>query len=288
MAFPPDDEKDKKKKPPADDAAPDAEGGAAGDDLFDEEDIVGEEGAADTGEGADEGDVKSPIPNPDDQDHAELISKAAAVLAEHTGLTIEPSEDPWEFLRHIITAAATHSATKSKMASDQGGQQTGANGQGDQATEEQRPYLMSTDGAKIELSATIDMPLEKIAPQHQVAARLYRDRAKNVRENRLKIIDKLEKAGVPREKLQPMREECAGYLLSLDAIGGVVTQPLDEKLRIWLDAAKHFGGAKLLSTMTGAKLPKGAKEMPRQCPTSNEGLEALAKKRAEAVSVRQK
>jgi hypothetical protein len=266
MPFPPD--KDKDQKPPADDSAPDAAGGdetGDSDDLFDEEDIVGDEGgAADPGEGGDAGGVESPIPDPGDQDTAQLISKAAAVLAEHTGLTIEPSEDPLEFLRHIITAAATHSATKSKMGADQAGQmQTGMGAQDGQATEEQRPYLMSTENKPILLSATLDMPLSQIAPQHRVAAKLYRGRNDEARKNRHKVLERLEKAGVPRERIQDLKGRVDGYQLSLDAVGGVVPQPVDTELRIWLDAAKHFKGPQLLSTLTGGKLPAGVRRQER-------------------------
>lgn len=271
MPFPPD--KDKEKKPPAGADAPggdppaDAPGGdkpaGDGEDLFDDEDITGDE-TADSGEGEEEeGGVKSPIPDPGDQDTAELISKAAAVLAEHTGLTIEPSEDPLEFLRHIITAAATHSATKSKIAADQAGQQTGLNGQSDQATEEQRPYLMSVDNQRIELSVSASQPLERFVPEHRAAALLYRQRAERSKANRLKMVDRLEKSGMPRYRADELRSQFSGYLLSLDAVGGVVPQKADEYLRGYNDAAKDLKGPQLLSTLTGKKLPAGVRRQQR-------------------------
>lgn len=239
----------------------------ADDDLFDEEDIVGNEDA-----------MPPPGDQTSDQTTEDSVKAEIAQCLQEMGAAADPKEPLLDFLKHVLTALKTHKMTREKVQEEMNGNGTGmANGNGNgtsNAAEEQRPYLMSLLSRK----ADDERDPEKKALLLSLQAN-HRDRGEKAKKNRLARIDRLEKNGVPKHVADKMRQQAGGYQLSLADDGKTRPNSLDFELRSWEEAAAHFGGAKMLGTLTSM-----AREVPRPHP-GNEDLKKLAQERAARVSV---
>lgn len=256
---------DPKKKDNEDDA----------DDLFDEEDVVGEDESG-------EGDVKSdgsgstPAQAVGTSEEDSVKAEIAQCL-EEMGAAAKPNERMLDFLKHILTALKTHKMTRDKVAQEQAGQNastTGANGDAGQATEEKQPFMMSTLLAK--------RPEEEKDPEKRALLlslhtqfKRQKDQAKK---ERLARIDSLERRGMPKHEADRLRKLVGGYQLSLNAQGEAVPRRVDVELTTW---AKALPGKEFTETYLSAN----TKEEPRPAGVQEDDMAELAKKRAERVSV---
>jgi len=232
-------------------------------------------------------------------DHEGKIEEAAAAMEEHLGIHVEPSEDPWDFIAHLATAAKNHKAGKDQAKEDIMGQgpQTGAGatppGQQPGANEEQRPYLMSTGGEKLFLSTVVTIPLDRVREDQRgtakVAQKGYRKDCRKHREELNRKIDACAANGIPKADCDVLRKAVNDYKLSVDDAGEYHQQILDERINTALKVAKHFKGGLMLSTMLGAT--QGVHEVQRPAAGPNEDghdeLLKLAQQRGAAMSVGQ-
>jgi hypothetical protein len=215
-----------------------------------------------------------------------VIAEVASDLAD-LGLQVPTNtDDPLEFLKHICTAAKTHKSTKDKAKEEEAQPMSGAAAPGG-ATEEQRPYMMSTDGKKLELSTVISMPLEQIHQDHRGLAAKFQHMHKSAqRKHKAKTaarIAALEAAGCSKAMLDEWRQRSEGLELSMNPDGSYAKSDLDKELRLALKMANHYRGSAQLSTLLGR-----AKSEKRPGPEDqNDELVKVAQERAAKVSVGQ-
>ncbi len=278
--------------------------------IFEDADVTGDskdsdsgESSADTGSSADS-DLSSddsvdldgtpapatstPAPTSDPAAEDAVKTEIAQVLNQK-GIHCDPkAETVVDFLKHVLTGLKTEEGVKAKMKADEqaaNAAETGVNaGAAAGATEEQKPYMMSADGKRLELSAVVTLPLDKIHPDHRPLARqfqgMHQKAQKKAVAKRLAKVALLEKAGLPKTVTDGLRKRVEGYQLSMLPDGSYDKQDLDRELAIRLEDARHFKGAQHLSTLLDR-----AEQQKRPLEDDADGLAQLARDRAARVSV---
>lgn len=167
--------------------------------LFTEDELAGSE-AEKPPEPAEETPPAAELPAEED---AKVIQKAAAVLAEHCGLVVEPSDDPMEFIRHLITAGQTFKRVSE--INDERNEAAAADGAPPLPAQEETPgYMMSLASCKT--------PLE-------IAT--FKKEEKGMRTEIDRLVRELEKAGCGKTAIEAFkaRKPQARFLLSTKGIG---------------------------------------------------------------------
>lgn len=179
------------------------------DDLFD--DINDDtEGGADAGDGDNDADDQGGAETPTD-----IMKDAAAALADKGIIVPDDTDDPIEWIKHLVTACKTHAATNA-MGGGEGGEAGEATAESG-AAEESPPMLMS-------LNRHPDPVTRALAARHE----------EELRVKRLRRIDRLVSAGALRPSVaKELRQEAAQARLSLNRrTGQFAPCAIDQKLKL--------------------------------------------------------